>query len=52
MSIHFESRATYGDDDDKYIKTKIRAYKDSIITNFFNKYRSKKIPEYHANVYQ
>ena len=41
MSIHFESKATYGeDDDDKYIKTKIRTYKDSIITNFYNKYGS------------
>ena len=45
MSIHFESKATFEDDDDKYIKTKIRTYKDSIISNFYNKYGSKKIPE-------
>ena len=45
MRIHFESKATYEDDDDKYIKTKIRTYKDSIISNFYNKYGSKKIPE-------
>ena len=45
MSIHFESKATFEDDDDKYIKTKIRTYKDSIISNFYNNYGSKKIPE-------
>ena len=45
MSIDFESKTTYGDDDDKYIKTKIKTYKDSIITNFYNKNGSKKIPE-------
>ena len=30
MSIDFESETTYGDDDDKYIKTKIKTCKDSI----------------------
>ena len=35
---------TYGDDD-KYIKTKIKTYIDSIITNFYNKNGCKKIPE-------
>ena len=45
MSIDFESKTTYGDDDDKYIKTKIKTYKDSIITNFYNKNGSRKIPE-------
>ena len=45
MSIHFESKATFEDDDDKYIKTKIRTYKYSIISNFYDKYGSKKIPE-------
>ena len=44
MSIHFDSKTTYGDDD-KYIKTKIKTYKDSITTNFYNKNGSKKIPE-------
>ena len=44
MSIDFDSKTTYGDDD-KYIKTKIKTYKDSIITNFYNKNGSKKIPE-------
>ena len=33
MIIDFESKTTYGDDDDKYIKTKIKTYKDSITTN-------------------
>ena len=33
MNINFESRAVY-DDNDKYIKTKIKIYADSIIINF------------------
>ena len=36
MKINFESKPVYGDDD-KYIKTKIKIYADSIITNFHNK---------------
>ena len=44
MSIDFDSKATYGDDD-KYIKTKINTYEDSITTIFYNKKGSKKIPE-------
>ena len=42
MGINFESKATY---DDKYMNTKTKTYKDSIITNFYNKNGSKKIPE-------
>ena len=45
MKIDFNTKITYGDDDNKYIKTKIKTYKDSIITNFYNKNGSKKIPE-------
>ena len=50
MSIDFDSKPTY----DKYIKTKIKTYKDSITTNFYNKKGSKKYQKkkYHANVYQ
>ena len=40
MKINFESKPVYGDND-KYIKTKIKTYADSIITNFYNK----KIPK-------
>ena len=36
MKIDFESKPVYGDDD-KYIKTKTKAYEKSIITNFHNK---------------
>ena len=36
MRIDFESKPVYGDDD-KYIKTKIKTYAGSIITNFHNK---------------
>ena len=36
MKINFESKPVYGDDD-KYIKTKIKPYAGSIITNFHNK---------------
>ena len=44
MKIDFNSETTYGDDD-KYIKTKIKTYKDSITTNFYNKNGSEKIAE-------
>ena len=44
MTIDFESKPTYGYDD-KYIKTKIKTYADSIITNFHNKKMPKeKVP--------
>ena len=36
MRIDFESKPVYGDDD-KYIKTKIKIYADSIVTDFYNK---------------
>ena len=36
MKIDFESKPVYGNDN-KYIKTKIKIYADSIITNFHNK---------------
>ena len=36
VRIDFESKPVYGDDD-KYIKTKIKIYMGSIITNFHNK---------------
>ena len=44
MKIDFNTKTTYGNDD-KYIKTKIKTYKDSITTNFYNKNGSEKIPE-------
>ena len=37
LNIDFESKPVYGDDDDKYIKTKIKIYADSIITDLHNK---------------
>ena len=36
MKTDFESKPVY-DDDDKYIKTKIKTYEKSIITNFHDK---------------
>ena len=36
MKIDFNTETTYGDDD-KYIKAKIKTYKDSITTNFYKK---------------
>ena len=50
MSIDFDSKSTY----DKCIKTKIKTYRDSITTNFYNKKGSKKYQKkrYHINVYQ
>ena len=41
MKINFESNPIYDDDDVKYIKTKIKIYLGSVITNFHNK----KIPQ-------
>ena len=43
VKIGFNTKTTYGDDD-KYIKARIKTYKDSIITNFYDKKRSKKMP--------
>ena len=40
MKIDFESKPVYGDDD-KYTKTKIKIYENSVATNFHNK----KIPK-------
>ena len=53
MKTDFNTKTTYCDDD-KYIKTRIKTYKDNITTNFYNKKGFKKIPEvkYHINVYQ
>ena len=45
MKTDFNTKTTYGDGDDIYIKTKIKTYKDSITTNFYLKNGSKKIPE-------
>ena len=36
LRIDFESKPVYGDDD-KYVKTKIKIYAGSMITNFLNK---------------
>ena len=45
MKIDFNTKTTYGDDDDKYIKTKIKTYADIIIINFHNKKMPKeKVP--------
>ena len=43
MGIDFDSKTTY--DDDKYINTKIKIYKDSITTNCYNKKGFKEVPE-------
>ena len=44
MKIDFNTKTTYGDND-KYIKTRRKTYKDNITTNFYNKNGYKKIPE-------
>ena len=48
IKINFESKPVYGEDV-KYIKTKIKMYAGSLITNFHNKKCQKK--KHHANVY-
>ena len=42
MGTDFESKAIYND---KYINTKIKTYKDSITTNFYDKTGFKEVPE-------
>ena len=49
LRIDFERKPVY-DDDDKYIKTKIKIYAGSMIINFHNKKCLKK--KHHVNVYQ
>ena len=49
MSIDFEIKSSY-DDDNKYIKTKVKIFAGSVITNFHNKKYLKK--KYRAYVYQ
>ena len=41
IKIDFNTKATY-DGNDKYIKTRIKTYKDSTTTNFYNKKGLKK----------
>ena len=41
MSIYFECKTTYGDHNE-CIKTKIKTYKDSMTTNFYNKKNAKR----------
>ena len=49
MKIDFNTKTTYGDDD-KYIKTKTKTYKDSITANFYNKKGSKKYQKKKDNI--
>ena len=44
LKIDFNTKTNYGDDD-KFIKTRIKTYKDSIITNFYDKTGFKEVPE-------
>ena len=41
MKIEYDSKPVYGDDDNKYIKAKIKKYAGSVITNF----QSEKMPK-------
>ena len=36
MGINFDSKPFHGNDHNKYIKAKIKTFKDSIMTNFRN----------------
>ena len=49
LKIEFDSKPVYGDDD-KYIKTKVKAYAGSMTTNFQGKKMPKK--KHQASVYQ
>ena len=37
MKIDFNTKTTYGDDGDKYIKAQIKIYENNISPNFYNK---------------
>ena len=51
LNIEFDSKPVYGDDDDnKYIKTKVKICAGCVITNFQRKKCQKK--KHPANVYQ
>ena len=50
MNIYFESKHFYGNNDNKYINTKIKIFEKKLNTNFHNKKMPKK--KYHVNVYQ
>ena len=43
--LYHQNYLWWWEDDEKYIKTKIKTYKDSVTTNFYNKNGSEKIPE-------
>ena len=45
MDIDLKTKPTYRDDDNKYIKTKIKSYKNNITTKFYNKKGSKKVSD-------
>ena len=49
LKIEFNSKPVY-DDDEKYIKTKMKTYGDCVVTNFHLKKCQKKT--HHARVYQ
>ena len=49
LETKFDSKTVY-DDNDKYIKTKIKLYNGSMITNFHGKKIQNK--KHHASVYQ
>ena len=36
MEINFDSKPFYGNDGNKYIKTKTKIFKDRVITYFYN----------------
>ena len=54
LKIDFNTKTTYDDSEDKYIKTKIKTYIDNITTNVYNKKGLKKYQKktYPINVYQ
>ena len=50
MGINFDSKPFYGNDDNKYIKTKIKTFKTALLQIFVTKKYLKKM--HHINVYQ
>ena len=51
MRRKFDSKPFYGNDDNNYIKTKVKTFKDSIITNFhYKKVPDEKIPYWNNTI--
>ena len=52
MEVNFDSKPFYGNDGNKYIKTKANIFKDRVLHIFITKVKKYPKKMYHINVYQ